>query len=714
VTGTAIRVALADDDVLLREGLASLLERSGFVVTRQCGDGSELVALVREQEPELAIVDIRMPPDHATEGLDAARVIRAEFPDIAILVLSAHVEIEHATDLLTSGKRSGYLLKSRVLDVDDFIETLKRIVRGSSVVDPVLVQALIEARHVDDPRFAPGGPEHLYLRQLQDGVARLRPQTPAYPAVSAAFAAIVHDLLDTVGELTEDRPRQASGQAADAYLAMLQAIEAAQREHVDVAAALKGEGEVGGAPGMAPDQLAETSRWATLEDAELGTFRQNAPGRLAADLEAVLFTPAGMAVQKVRGEILASPRTAAAHITAGTWLDASATRISGLRQLESGAAAVLATTASRDLQAARAGDQHLESRRRRNPDNGRASRGQRLAPGHAPYPFGTHGLDLADLGADRHSRPGPRAGQLLTAGHEGSGADGRGRGRGPVPLQVRHEVYGPLVREEQPGAVHRDHAGGAGDGLLQPVGPGHVEERVPGPPHHQRGHGELAEQRRDGGQVGGVEGGQQPLELAGALHRPDARFQIGAQDGPVDPVQVLISAAEGDLGSGLEVGEQRDGGRRQVPGPGQLDGRLEPLGRDVVAGVAVGEGKRGQAFRVAGGEDLGDGPAGVVRDEIDAGQPQRDAEVLKAGGQGGERQVLFGGHWALAMQREVDGDVAALAGMLRRQRADDIAPQVGVGGDAVHEQGGRPGSDVEVADLAGAGRNGVPMGLELW
>ena len=151
VTETAIRVALADDDVLLREGLASLLDRSGFVVTGQCGDGSELVALVREQEPELAIVDIRMPPDHATEGLDAARVIRAEFPDIAILVLSAHVEIEHATDLLTSGKRSGYLLKSRVLDVDDFIETLKRIVRGGSVVDPVLVQALIEARLVDDP-----------------------------------------------------------------------------------------------------------------------------------------------------------------------------------------------------------------------------------------------------------------------------------------------------------------------------------------------------------------------------------------------------------------------------------------------------------------------------------------------------------------------------------------------------------------------------------
>jgi DNA-binding NarL/FixJ family response regulator len=151
VTETVIRVALADDDVLLREGLASLLEQSGFVVAGQCGDGSQLIALVREKRPELAIVDIRMPPDHVTEGLDAARVIRAEFPDIAILVLSAHVEVEHAMDLLTSGERSGYLLKSRVMDVDDFIDTLKRIVRGGSVVDPVLVQALIAARKVDEP-----------------------------------------------------------------------------------------------------------------------------------------------------------------------------------------------------------------------------------------------------------------------------------------------------------------------------------------------------------------------------------------------------------------------------------------------------------------------------------------------------------------------------------------------------------------------------------
>jgi DNA-binding NarL/FixJ family response regulator len=151
VATTRTRVALADDDVLLREGLASLLERSGFEVVGQCGKGSDLVELVREQRPELLLVDIRMPPSHSTEGLDAARLIREEFPDIAILVLSAHVEVEHAMDLLASGHRSGYLLKSRVTDVDDFVETLERIVKGGSVVDPALVQELVAARHVDDP-----------------------------------------------------------------------------------------------------------------------------------------------------------------------------------------------------------------------------------------------------------------------------------------------------------------------------------------------------------------------------------------------------------------------------------------------------------------------------------------------------------------------------------------------------------------------------------
>jgi len=146
-----VRVVLADDDVLLREGLASLLDRSGYLVVGQAGTATELLEHVERHEPELAIIDIRMPPTQSTEGLDAARSIRGDHPQVAILVLSAHVEVEHAMDLLASGERSGYLLKSRVTDIDQFLEALDRIVRGGSVVDPAVVLELVAARRVHDP-----------------------------------------------------------------------------------------------------------------------------------------------------------------------------------------------------------------------------------------------------------------------------------------------------------------------------------------------------------------------------------------------------------------------------------------------------------------------------------------------------------------------------------------------------------------------------------
>jgi DNA-binding NarL/FixJ family response regulator len=147
----APRVVVADDDVLLREGLASLLDRSGFEVVGQAGDGVELLALVRSTEPEVVIVDIRMPPTHSTEGLDASVIIREERPETAIVVLSAHVEVDEAMELLAGGQRLGYLLKSRVTDVGEFIETVERITAGASVVDPSLVQELVKARRRRDP-----------------------------------------------------------------------------------------------------------------------------------------------------------------------------------------------------------------------------------------------------------------------------------------------------------------------------------------------------------------------------------------------------------------------------------------------------------------------------------------------------------------------------------------------------------------------------------
>jgi DNA-binding NarL/FixJ family response regulator len=149
--GRATRVVLADDDVLLREGLASLLDRSGFDVVGQAGNGPGLLALVRSTRPDLAIIDIRMPPAQATEGLGAARVIRAELPSTAIIVLSAHVEVDEAIELLAGGERLGYLLKSRVTDVAEFIDTVERITAGASVVDPSLVQELVMARRRRDP-----------------------------------------------------------------------------------------------------------------------------------------------------------------------------------------------------------------------------------------------------------------------------------------------------------------------------------------------------------------------------------------------------------------------------------------------------------------------------------------------------------------------------------------------------------------------------------
>jgi DNA-binding NarL/FixJ family response regulator len=172
VTAAALshaRVILADDDVLLREGLASLLERFGFQVVGQAGDAAQLLTLVRERAPELVVVDIRMPPTHTTEGLEAAQAIRQEAPQTAILVLSAHAEVEHAMQLLAGGRRVGYLLKSRVTDVEEFVDTLERITKGGSVVDPALVQELVTARRHHDPLAVLSAREREVLALMAEG-----------------------------------------------------------------------------------------------------------------------------------------------------------------------------------------------------------------------------------------------------------------------------------------------------------------------------------------------------------------------------------------------------------------------------------------------------------------------------------------------------------------------------------------------------------------
>ena len=166
---TGLRVVLAEDDVLLREGLASLLARSGFEVVGQAGDSAQLITTVQEKTPALVVVDIRMPPTHTVEGLEAARQIRQDHPETGILVLSAHVEVDYALELLASGRGIGYLLKSRVTDVEEFIETLERIAKGGSVVDPALVAELVAARHRDDPLAVLSPREREVLALMAEG-----------------------------------------------------------------------------------------------------------------------------------------------------------------------------------------------------------------------------------------------------------------------------------------------------------------------------------------------------------------------------------------------------------------------------------------------------------------------------------------------------------------------------------------------------------------
>jgi serine/threonine-protein kinase PknK len=162
-------VVLADDEVLLLEGLAGLLERAGFEVAGLAGDADELLEVVRAQRPDIVIVDIRMPPSHGTEGLDAARAIRAEFPETGILVLSAHLEVTHTMELLASGQRTGYLLKRRVSAVDDFVDAVTRIATGGSVVDPAIVGELVSAQRFEDPLAVLSGREREVLALMAEG-----------------------------------------------------------------------------------------------------------------------------------------------------------------------------------------------------------------------------------------------------------------------------------------------------------------------------------------------------------------------------------------------------------------------------------------------------------------------------------------------------------------------------------------------------------------
>jgi len=147
-----VRVVIAEDSVLLREWLEHLLADHGFEVVGTCDDIDDLLELVRTRSPDVAIEDIRLPPTHSDEGLRAALVIRAQHPDVGVLVLSQYLELGLAMKLLAeSADRVGYLLKDRISDVDDFIGSVRRIGAGGSAIDPIIVSRLVSRRRSDDP-----------------------------------------------------------------------------------------------------------------------------------------------------------------------------------------------------------------------------------------------------------------------------------------------------------------------------------------------------------------------------------------------------------------------------------------------------------------------------------------------------------------------------------------------------------------------------------
>jgi DNA-binding NarL/FixJ family response regulator len=147
-----VRVAIAEDSVLLREGIARTLDDAGMDVVAQCDDADDLLLKVRSYSPDVAIIDIRLPPTHNDEGLRAALEIRSKHPDVAVLVLSQYVELGLALTLLAdSAEGVGYLLKDRISEVDEFVAALRRVAEGGSALDPIIVSTLLSRERPDNP-----------------------------------------------------------------------------------------------------------------------------------------------------------------------------------------------------------------------------------------------------------------------------------------------------------------------------------------------------------------------------------------------------------------------------------------------------------------------------------------------------------------------------------------------------------------------------------
>ena len=165
-----MKVMIADDAVLFREGLSRVLAEAGFEVTAQVADGQALLQRVREDPPDVCVVDIRMPPSYTTEGLEAARALREDHPKVGVLVLSAHVEPNYALALIEDGtQRAGYLLKERVADLAELTDAVRRVAVGGLVIDPSVVAQLIGRTRTNNPLDALTDRERDVLSVMAEG-----------------------------------------------------------------------------------------------------------------------------------------------------------------------------------------------------------------------------------------------------------------------------------------------------------------------------------------------------------------------------------------------------------------------------------------------------------------------------------------------------------------------------------------------------------------
>jgi DNA-binding NarL/FixJ family response regulator len=167
-----VRIVIAEDSTLLRQGLAALLTDAGHTIVAQVGDAVRLIDVVRAHRPDLALIDVRMPPDNTDDGARAAKQLRVLMPELAIVLLSQHIETSHSVDLVSAGS-FGYLLKDRVLDLDDFLDALRRVAAGGSALDPEVVSRLIGARRQEAPMASLTARERDVLALMAEGRTNL-------------------------------------------------------------------------------------------------------------------------------------------------------------------------------------------------------------------------------------------------------------------------------------------------------------------------------------------------------------------------------------------------------------------------------------------------------------------------------------------------------------------------------------------------------------